>query len=146
MALRNILCEIAPDKKTITCKISDFGFSQFISGKKIYLKTSNDSPIPWKWCAPELLLHNKLTRTSDVWSFGVVLYELFSKGSEPWPKTTIHFVANRLSKKNCPPIPRHLRGLFPRSILFLMKRCWVFNFSERIKFQVYFKIIFLKTS
>ncbi|GAB6032184.1 hypothetical protein CHUAL_010831 [Chamberlinius hualienensis] len=77
LAARNIL--VASED---TVKISDFGLAQKTGVKDYYkLKTNRDLPV--RWYAPETLRMWKFTSKSDVWSFGITLYEMFSYGKEP---------------------------------------------------------------
>ncbi|XP_033221595.1 tyrosine-protein kinase hopscotch isoform X2 [Belonocnema kinseyi] len=77
LATRNIL---VADENTV--KISDFGLAQ-VMGKNDYyiLQTNRDLPI--KWYAPESLRDGKFSTRSDVWSFGVMMFEMFSFGEDP---------------------------------------------------------------
>uniref|UniRef100_A0A0K0F9N6 Tyrosine-protein kinase n=1 Tax=Strongyloides venezuelensis TaxID=75913 RepID=A0A0K0F9N6_STRVS len=79
LAARN--CLISQDG---IIKISDFGLSKMTTE----LKQENfwSQKIPLAWMAPETLVHNpRYSEKSDVWSFAVVLFEIFSNGAKPWP-------------------------------------------------------------
>lgn len=77
LALRNILVSSKKDRYIV--KISDFGLSRQTSAYRI-----SDSKLPVKWSAPETYLKHESTIKSDVWSFGIVLWEIFCEGLEPY--------------------------------------------------------------
>ncbi len=58
-------------------KVSDFGLSRAAGGGNYYKKDGLDG-IPIKWTAPEVLEYGKYSAKSDIWSYGIVLWELFS--------------------------------------------------------------------
>lgn len=83
LAARNILVQ------NMDCvKISDFGLAQVTDGSNYYIAQSNRD-LPIKWYAPETLLTQKYSFQSDVWSFGVTMFEMFTYGETPYPNVEI---------------------------------------------------------
>ena len=80
LAARNILVQ---DEETV--KISDFGLSRLTHpDKDYYVMKSSNYNIPIQWLAPECLNYKKYSFASDVWSFGIVIWEMFSLGKCPY--------------------------------------------------------------
>ncbi|KAG5323108.1 JAK kinase, partial [Acromyrmex heyeri] len=132
LAARNIL--VANEDRV---KISDFGLAQVIAASDYYVfKTLRNIPI--KWYAPESLRHNKFSTRSDVWSFGVTMYEVFSYGVDPQLSvrvaekeilmTTITDLSNALERGHRLPCPDNCPQEIHRK---LMLSCWQLNSHER---------------
>lgn len=83
LAARNILVQ------SMDCvKISDFGLAQVTDGGNYYI-AQNSRDLPIKWYSPETLKTMKYSFKSDVWSFGVTLFEMFTYGETPFPELEI---------------------------------------------------------
>ncbi|XP_024077554.2 activated CDC42 kinase 1-like, partial [Terrapene carolina triunguis] len=79
LAARNVL--LASEEHA---KIGDFGLMRALSSKGHRYIMSAHRKIPFAWCAPESLRSGVFSHASDVWMFGVTLWEMFSYGEEPW--------------------------------------------------------------
>ncbi|XP_012583620.1 PREDICTED: protein-tyrosine kinase 6 [Condylura cristata] len=90
----------------------------FRSQEDIYL--SHDRNVPYKWTAPEALSHGHYSTKSDVWSFGVLLHEIFSRGQTPYPGMNNHEAFQRVEAGyRMPPPPE-----CPSPAHRLMLSCW----------------------
>lgn len=79
LACRNLL--VAPAERGFTCKVGDFGLSRALENEE-YQATSRQIPI--RWTAPESIEFNRYNEASDVWSFGVVSWEIYTRGAIPY--------------------------------------------------------------
>ncbi|XP_038606420.1 tyrosine-protein kinase Srms [Tachyglossus aculeatus] len=123
LAARNIL--VGDD---LTCKIADFGLARLL--KDDIYSTSSSTKIPVKWTAPEAANYRIYSQKSDVWSFGILLYEVFTFGQCPYEgmtnQETIHQITRgyRLPRPNtCSP-----------EVYVIMLECWKANAEERPTF------------
>ncbi|KAF5269698.1 hypothetical protein FQA39_LY08621 [Lamprigera yunnana] len=79
LACRNILLA-AKDK----VKIGDFGLMRALPQQEDCYVMTEHKKVPFPWCAPESLRHRQFSHASDVWMFGVTVWEMFTFGEEPW--------------------------------------------------------------
>ena len=100
-------------------QIGDFGMARNLMDETYYQSTEN-RPLPVKWMAPEALLYRKYSSASDVWSFGMVLYEIWSVGRKPFEQLTNQQVIDNLSSRLCHPPPPGC----PRALYLLMVSSW----------------------
>lgn len=95
----------------------------------IYL--SHDHRIPYKWTAPEALSRGHYSIKSDVWSFGVLLHEVFSRGEMPYPGMSNHEAFLRVEAGYRMPCPRECT---PTAYKLLLS-CWNRDPEQRPSFQ-----------
>uniref|UniRef100_A0A8C7DII7 Tyrosine-protein kinase n=1 Tax=Oncorhynchus kisutch TaxID=8019 RepID=A0A8C7DII7_ONCKI len=109
-------------------KISDFGMSRQ-EDDGIY-SSSGLKQIPIKWTAPEALNYGRYSSESDVWSFGILLWETFSLGVCPYPGMTNQQAREQVEKDyrmSCP-------TKCPEEIYKVMQKCWEYKPENRPKF------------
>ncbi|XP_060517637.1 activated Cdc42 kinase-like isoform X2 [Cylas formicarius] len=97
LAARNIL--VFSKNKV---KISDFGLSRALGQGKDYYQTNFNVnlKLPIAWCAPECISYLRFTTASDVWAFGVTLWEMFSYGFQPWAALTGQQILEAIDEPN----------------------------------------------
>ncbi|XP_038065622.1 ephrin type-A receptor 1-like [Patiria miniata] len=125
LACRNIL--LAED---YVCKVSDFGLAREVEGEQQY-EMKSKGRVPVRWLAPESLLHNLYTSQSDVWSFGVLMWELVTLGSHPYPGMSSQQVISQVQKGYRLPKPEHCS----QEIYDMMVSCWMEDPEKRPTFQ-----------
>ncbi|XP_036994507.1 tyrosine-protein kinase Fer isoform X1 [Artibeus jamaicensis] len=110
-------------------KISDFGMSRQEDGG-VY-SSSGLKQIPIKWTAPEALNYGRYSSESDVWSFGILLWETFSLGVCPYPGMTNQQAREQVERGYRMSAPQHC----PEDIFKIMMRCWDYKPENRPKFN-----------
>ncbi|KAM5273304.1 non-receptor tyrosine-protein kinase TNK1 [Ctenodactylus gundi] len=126
LATRNLLL-MSPR----TIKVADFGLVRPLGGPRGRYVMGGPRPIPYAWCAPESLRQGAFSSASDVWMFGVTLWEMFSGGEEPWAGVPPYLILQRLEKdRSRLPRPR----LCSRALYSLALRCWAPNPADRPTF------------
>uniref|UniRef100_A0A0K8TET8 Tyrosine-protein kinase n=1 Tax=Lygus hesperus TaxID=30085 RepID=A0A0K8TET8_LYGHE len=110
-------------------KVADFGLARLMRDDTYTAHAGAKFPI--KWTAPEGLAYNKFSTKSDVWAFGILLWEIATYGMSPYPGVDLTEVYHMLEKNyrmECPP------GCPPK-IYDLMRQCWQWEPSDRPTFQ-----------
>nr|XP_020748211.1 tyrosine-protein kinase Fer [Odocoileus virginianus texanus]XP_020748212.1 tyrosine-protein kinase Fer [Odocoileus virginianus texanus] len=110
-------------------KISDFGMSRQEDGG-VY-SSSGLKQIPIKWTAPEALNYGRYSSESDVWSFGILLWETFSLGVCPYPGMTNQQAREQVERGYRMSAPQHC----PEDVFKIMMKCWDYKPENRPKFS-----------
>ncbi|CAL8311829.1 unnamed protein product [Boreogadus saida] len=111
------------------CKIADFGLARLIEDNEYTARQGAKFPI--KWTAPEAALYGRFTIKSDVWSFGVLLTELVTKGRVPYPGMNNREVLEQVERGYRMPLPQDC----PPSLYDLMILCWRSEAEDRPTFE-----------
>ncbi|TNM98830.1 hypothetical protein fugu_013394 [Takifugu bimaculatus] len=111
-------------------KVSDFGMTRFVLDDKY--TSSQCSKFPVKWSAPEVIKYCKFSSKSDIWSFGVLMWEVYSEGRLPYDNRTNTEVLEALSTGLRLLKPR----LAPDTVYLLMEWCWKEKPEDRPCFAV----------
>nr|DBA28592.1 TPA: hypothetical protein GDO54_008921 [Pyxicephalus adspersus] len=104
-------------------KISDFGLSKALAFDDSYYKAKSGGKWPLKWYAPECVLYRKFSSRSDVWSFGVTMWEAFSYGQKPYKKLKGNQVIDFIEKNERLACPAQC----PKEMYQLMLDCWIYE-------------------
>ncbi|XP_031715229.1 ephrin type-B receptor 3b isoform X8 [Anarrhichthys ocellatus] len=127
LAARNILVN-----SNLVCKVSDFGLSRFLEDDPAdpTYTSSLGGKIPIRWTAPEAIAYRKFTSASDVWSYGIVMWEVMSYGERPYWDMSNQDVINAVEQDYRLPPPMDC----PTALHQLMLDCWVKERNLRPKF------------
>ncbi|XP_030588890.1 proto-oncogene tyrosine-protein kinase Src isoform X1 [Archocentrus centrarchus] len=113
----------------LVCKVADFGLARLIEDNEYTARQGAKFPI--KWTAPEAALYGRFTIKSDVWSFGILLTELATKGRVPYPGMVNREVLDQVERGYRMPCPAEC----PESLHDLMLSCWRKEPEERPTFE-----------
>ncbi|MGH0141105.1 UNVERIFIED_CONTAM: hypothetical protein FKN15_072548 [Acipenser sinensis] len=114
LAARNVL--VTEDN---VMKIADFGLARGVHQIDYYKKTTNGR-LPVKWMAPEALFDRVYTHQSDVWSFGVLMWEIFTLGGSPYPGIPVEELFKLLKEGHRMDKPSNCT----HELYMLMSECW----------------------
>uniref|UniRef100_G3NSI1 receptor protein-tyrosine kinase n=1 Tax=Gasterosteus aculeatus aculeatus TaxID=481459 RepID=G3NSI1_GASAC len=126
LAARNILVN-----SNLVCKVSDFGLSRVIDDDPEAVYTTTGGKIPVRWTAPEAIQYRKFTSASDVWSYGIVMWEVMSYGERPYWDMSNQDVIKAIDEGYRLPAPMDC----PPGLHQLMLDCWQKDRAERPKFD-----------
>jgi len=127
LACRNLL--VTTQRSGYVIKVTDFGLSRIITGD-IHSAASNPL-LPIKWSAPEAIAGEEVTSKSDVWSYGVTLWEILNYGELPYREFTNREAYDWIMAGNRLSIPDDT----PEVIEKMLQRCWLIDPSQRPSFR-----------
>ncbi|XP_012916114.1 macrophage-stimulating protein receptor isoform X5 [Mustela putorius furo] len=128
LAARNCMLD-----ESFTVKVADFGLARDVLDKEYYsVRQHRHARLPVKWMALESLQTYRFTTKSDVWSFGVLLWELLTRGAPPYPHMDPFDLTQFLAQGRRLPQPEYC----PNSLYAVMLRCWAADPTVRPTFKV----------
>ena len=133
LAARNCLLD-----ENLTVKIADFGLSRDVYQNDYYKPGDRSGQIPIKWMAPESIRGERQSYKSDVWSFGVLLWEIMTRGMIPYAAVNNAQIlshiesGNRLEKPAACPLP----------VYKVMQQCWQIERNLRPSFREVAEILY----
>lgn len=130
LATRNCLID-----DNMTVKIADFGLSHKIYLQDYYKGDEHDA-IPIRWMPLESILYNKYTLESDVWAFGVCLWEIFSFALQPYYGMTHEEVVKYIKEGNMLQCPENT----PLGVYNIMRMCWQQKPADRPRFTYIYQL------
>ncbi|CAI4231314.1 unnamed protein product [Auanema sp. JU1783] len=126
VAARNILVH---DRKF--CKIGDFGLCRFMRSENPHYKCKGGR-LPLKWMSPESIRHYDFSTKSDVWAFGILLFEIITLGGAPYPGIKMDELLGFLENGGRIPQPDNC----PNEFYDVMRECWLADATRRPDFGV----------
>ncbi|XP_053661229.1 tyrosine-protein kinase Fer-like isoform X2 [Anopheles marshallii] len=115
-------------------KISDFGMSR---EEEEYIVSGGMKQIPIKWTAPEALNFGKYTSLCDVWSYGILVWEIFSRGDTPYSGMSNSMARERIDEGYRMPTPEGA----PPEMYRLMLKCWSYEPESRPHFDEIYSVV-----
>ncbi|XP_064459138.1 tyrosine kinase receptor Cad96Ca-like, partial [Ornithodoros turicata] len=125
LAARNVLVD-----EHNRCKVADFGLSRTVKDTDVYEQKTKGA-LPVRWLAPECLYLQVFTTKSDVWAFGILLWEIVTLGSTPYPGMCARQVMQEVRDGHVMAQPAHCGWELYR----VMRSCWHPNPAERPTFS-----------
>ncbi|NXG24736.1 FRK kinase, partial [Grallaria varia] len=112
-------------------KVADFGLARVfkVENENVY-EARTETKLPIKWTAPEAIRYNRFSIKSDVWSFGILLFEIITYGKMPYPDMPGHQVIQKLDNGYRLPQPETC----PALLYEMMMRCWNAEADKRPTF------------
>ncbi|XP_038064957.1 angiopoietin-1 receptor-like [Patiria miniata] len=114
LAARNVLVG-----ENMICKVSDFGLARDVKNMRVYQRKS-EARLPIRWMALESVVDDVYTAESDVWSYGILLWEIVTLGARPYPTMSFKTMISKLQEGYRMPRPEHCQD----ELYQMMLACW----------------------
>ncbi|XP_043934294.1 NT-3 growth factor receptor isoform X2 [Protopterus annectens] len=122
-------------------KIGDFGMSRDIYSTDYYrtptYQVGGHTMLPIRWMPPESIMYRKFTTESDIWSFGVILWEIFTYGKQPWFQLSNTEVIECITQGRVLERPR----ICPKELYDIMLGCWQREPQQRLNIKEIYKLL-----
>lgn len=129
LAARNILID-EEEEGSYIAKVGDLGLSKYL-GNEPFFKDDPTHKLPIRWSPPEAFNKYTYYQSSDVWSYGIVLYEIATGGLEPYHGYTHPEVMKEVNRGTRLPCPKDC----PVELHAIMLLCWEFDVNKRPTFS-----------
>jgi serine/threonine protein kinase len=129
LAARNLLAAHGDAHHKCIVKIADFGLSRVSEGG---FYQSDKKSISFKWTAPEVIKYGRYSSSSDVWSFGVTMWEIFSYGEIPYQFMSNKEATEAVTQGYRLPSP----SACPQDVYQVILSCWNEDADDRPSFEV----------
>ncbi|XP_065211629.1 tyrosine-protein kinase transmembrane receptor Ror-like [Planococcus citri] len=130
LATRNCLVGVPPASSTYVVKICDFGLSKDVYLNNCY-RITEDGYMPIPWMPPESIKSLTFTLQSDVWAFGVTLWEIVTFGEQPYFKYSTERIKQLIQLRTLLKIPKKC----PTKVVAIMMGCWKEDPEKRLDFS-----------
>lgn len=111
-------------------KVSDFGLSRYVLDDEY--TSSVGSKFPVRWSPPEVLMYSKFSSKSDIWAFGVLMWEIYSLGKMPYERFTNSETAEHIAQG----LRLYRPHLASERVYTIMYSCWHEKADERPTFKI----------
>ena len=135
LAARNVLVG-----ENEVCKVADFGLLRELPEENSIYQSTANAPLPVRWMAPESIKDRTFSAASDVWSYGVLMWEMFNPDKKPYDTLSNMECAIALLNGTHLPTPSSA----PSTVARLMKSCWHKQPERRPSFLVISTILIAK--
>ncbi|PRP85691.1 tyrosine-protein kinase isoform SRK4-like [Planoprotostelium fungivorum] len=143
LAARNLL--VKSEGRRYVVKVADFGMSRQTENQ-VHVDTDTKSKFPVKWSSPEILQDRKYTSKSDVWAFGIVMWEIFEYGKIPYPDMTNADASREVMNGYRLPCPRDCPPEIYAVMLSWSYRLTVYSWHHQAEDRPTFKELFRRLS